>query len=103
MSVKGKRKGTDDEWLITGVYGSCVQELKPLFFQELNDLRNLFTGLWCIWGDFNEILSPEERSGEGGLTSRAELFAEFINNHFLRDVPIVGTYFAISSGDEQVG
>lgn len=93
VSVKGKRKGTDDEWFITSVYGPYAQELKPLFFQELNDLRNLFISPWCICGDFNEILFLEDRSGEGGLTPGAKLFAEFINNHFLRDVPIAETSF----------
>ncbi|WJX49459.1 hypothetical protein P8452_35893 [Trifolium repens] len=53
-------------------------------------------GKWCVMGDFNAVLSPEERRGvNAGASSNIELsgFRNFFNEVELVDLPILGRRF----------
>lgn len=49
-------------WGFTGVYGPHARVDKLRMWDELSRIRDGWSGLWCIWGDFNEILHCYERS-----------------------------------------
>ena len=49
------------QWVFFGVYGPIERSLKEFFWVELGLIRGLWEEPWCLGGDFNEILSPNER------------------------------------------
>lgn len=97
ISVRGRVRGLEVEWLVTGVYGPCVSDLKQPFFDELLEIRAQWSDSWCVCGDFNEITSFEERLGASSLPVGAIFFQNFIDACSLRDVPIVGAAFTWSN------
>lgn len=70
-----------------------MTDLKPLFFRELLDFQSLRSGPWCVCGDFNEILSLDEKTSGGGVTPGSILFVDFVDSQGLRDVAIVDGKF----------
>ena len=64
----------------------------------LGAIKGLCNGLWCIAGDFNAILSPEERSRGGSLNSNMRTFSEVIEDLELKDLPLVGGPFTWNGG-----
>lgn len=97
VSVSGHLRNSKDQWLVTGVYGLCISEWKASFFQELSDIRVAWNRPWCIYGDFNEVLSLEDRNGESFFTGGMGFFADLVNSHGLRDVPISGAEYTWSN------
>ena len=53
------------QWSFPGVYGLVEKNLKELFWEELGSIKGLWEEPWCVGGDFNVILYPEERSKGG--------------------------------------
>ena len=56
-------------WTFTGVYGPTLRRKRESFWEELRAIKGLWNGPWCVAGDFNVILSLEERSRGGSLNS----------------------------------
>ena len=56
-------------WTFTGVYGPTLRRKRESFWEELGAIKGLWNGPWCVVGDFNAILRPEERSRGGSLNS----------------------------------
>ena len=48
------------QWIFTSVYGPVLSNLKEDLWEELGSVRGLWLGLWCIEGDFNATISPNE-------------------------------------------
>ena len=55
-------------------------------------------GSWCVAGDFNVILSPEEHSKEGSLNSDMRRFSKVIEDLKLKDLPLIGGPFTWNGG-----
>ena len=68
FSVTCILKNTEDgfQWAFTGVYGPVERNKSELFWEELGSVKGLWEGPWCIGGDFNMVLSPNERNKGGG-------------------------------------
>ena len=49
-------------WAFTGVYGPVKRCKRELFWEELGSVKGLWEGPWCIGGDFNMVLSPNDRN-----------------------------------------
>ena len=62
-------KNTEDgfQWAFTGVYGPMERNKSELFWEELGSVKGLWEGPWCIGGDFNMVLSPNERNKGAGF------------------------------------
>ena len=54
--------------------------------------------MWCVAGDFNVILSPEECGRGGSLNSNMRRFSEVIEDLQLKDLPLVGGLFTWNGG-----
>ncbi|KAJ9682358.1 hypothetical protein PVL29_018304 [Vitis rotundifolia] len=65
-------------WTFTGVYGSTIRRDRECLWNELEAIYGLWNGLWCVAGDFNAILSPEEHSRGGSLNSDMRRFSDVI-------------------------
>ncbi|RVW54301.1 Transposon TX1 uncharacterized 149 kDa protein [Vitis vinifera] len=85
-------------WMFTGVYGPTLRRERESFWEELGAMKGLWNGPWCAAGDFNAILSPEERNRGGRMNSNMRRFLEIIEDLELKDVPLVGGPFTWNGG-----
>ena len=90
FSVTCMFKNMEDgfQWASTGVYGPIERSKREMFWEELGSLKGLWEGPWCIGGDFNMVISPNERNTVGRLSLSVRRFAEVLNELRLRDIPI---------------
>ena len=85
-------------WTFTGVYGPTMRRDRECLWNELGGIYGLWNGPWCVVGDFNVILSPEERSRGGSLNSDMRRFSDVIENLQLKDLPLIVSPFTWSGG-----
>ena len=78
------------QWAFTGLYGPVENRFKESFWEELGSIKGLWDGPWCVGGDFNEILFPNERSRGGRLSNSMRRFSDILNDLDLRDLPLQG-------------
>lgn len=92
----------DDEpdWWFTGVYGAHQDSEKVGFLEELREVRNLCAGPWVIGGDFNMIYSAEDKNNENLNRAMMGRFRRFINDHELKEVPLMGRRYTWSKERE---
>ena len=67
------------------MYGSVENRLRESFWEELGSIKGLWEVPWCIGGDFNEILFPNERSRGGRVSNSMRRFSDILNDLDLRD------------------
>ena len=78
------------QWVFSGVYGPVEKSIRESFWEELGSIRGLWEEPWCISGDFNEILCPNERSKGGRISNTIRRFSDILNDLDLRDLPLQG-------------
>ena len=83
-------KNTEDgfQWAFTRVYGPVERNKSELFWEELGSVKGLREGPWCIGGDFNMVLSPNERNKGSRFSHSMRRFSEVMNELGLRDLPL---------------
>ena len=81
------------QWVFSGVYGLIEKRRRESFWEELGSIRGLWENPWCVEGDFNEILSPNERSRGGRISNSMRRFADVLNDLGLRDLPLQGGHY----------
>ena len=64
------------QWVFFGAYGPVERSLKEFFWKELGSIRGLWEEPWCLGGEFNEILSPNERSRGGRISNSMRRFSK---------------------------
>ena len=67
-------EGSGFSWRLTGFYGHLETHRRRESWRFLNTLNNQFRLPWLCFGDFNEILSQEEKSG-GALRPQHQIEA----------------------------
>ncbi|KAL9689681.1 hypothetical protein QQ045_010070 [Rhodiola kirilowii] len=75
------------------VYAPSLEKEKMLLWESLLALKSSFEGEWIIGGDFNYVLSEEERSQTLFNVKDALLFQEFIQAMDVLDLPLKGRRF----------
>ena len=78
------------QWAFTGVYGPVENRFRESFWEELGSIKGLWDGPWCVGGDFNEILFPNERSRGVRLSNSMRRFSDILNDLDLKDLPFQG-------------
>ena len=81
------------QWIFTGVYGPVLANLKENLWEELGLVRGLWSGPWCIGGDFNVTISLSESNKGGRVTQAMHRFVEVIDDLGVRDMPLQGGPF----------
>ena len=74
--------------VFSGVYGPIKRSLKESFWEELGLISSQWEETWCVGGDFNKILSPNERSRGGRISNTMRRFSNVLNDLGLRDLPL---------------
>jgi exonuclease III len=78
------------EWSISGVYGPQNEADKILFMQEILDLRQHVLPAWLLLGDFNLILSAQEKNNNRLNLSLINRFKATIDNLELARIELRG-------------
>jgi exonuclease III len=82
---------------VVNVYSKCDLLVKRRLWETLTSVKmNLGGENWCFLGDFNSVISREERRGVSHVDSFSQEmreFADFVENLELVDIPIIGRRF----------
>ena len=81
------------QWAFTSIYGLVERNNRKMFWEELGSLKGLWEGPWCIDGDFNMVLSLNERNRGSRMSHPMRRFAEVLNELGLRDIALQGGPF----------
>ena len=93
MSCWFKSYEDDFCWIFTKVYGPTLKKEREDFWDEINAIKGLWGGPWCMPGDFNVVRFPVESNKGGILTYSMRRFLEIIEDLELRDLPLQGGSF----------
>jgi exonuclease III len=86
-------------WRLTGFYGYPNNERRRDSWDLLRTLSQDNSLPWCIMGDFNDILSNEEkRSGVDHPLWRIRGFRDAVQDSNLVDIPLIGYPFTWVKG-----
>ena len=81
-------------WLITGIYASPRYRERRILWDNLNKVATLHNLPWLVLGDFNEILSSEDKLGGRPINLyRPMVFQQCLNSYNLLDLGFQGPRF----------
>ena len=81
-------------WLFSAIYASPRFRERCLLWNNLSNVAQAHNLLWIIGGDFNEMLSSDEKfSGRPIIPSRALLFKECLDDCNMADLGFQGPIF----------
>ena len=81
-------------WLFSAIYASPRFRERCLLWNNLSNVAQAHNLLWIIGGDFNELLSSDEKfSGRPIIPSRALLFKECLDDCNMADLGFQGPRF----------
>ncbi|OAY78988.1 hypothetical protein ACMD2_15344 [Ananas comosus] len=72
--------------------------LKADFFQELRSIKDFSTRVWTMLGDFNVLLSVEDKIGSTANVADILNFREVVHDLGLVDLPILNKSFTWTNG-----
>lgn len=98
ICISGRKLDDGSLCVFLNVYAPCDRIGKRALWNSLIDLKNsLNVDNWCVLGDFNAVRYPEERKGQGSMSSIQRMesseFNEFIEGMELLDIPLIGRKF----------
>nr|GEY90826.1 RNA-directed DNA polymerase, eukaryota [Tanacetum cinerariifolium] len=99
MAVKGTWKGIQGDIYLVCIYGPHVGNQKISLWDRLCNLMNSEVDVWCLFRDFNEVRSADDRKNTTFNTKEADEFNEFINRAQLIDISMGGRRFTRVSDD----
>lgn len=79
ITVKVLGAAATDPWWLTSVYGPQADEVKRLFMEELQAIRNACPGPWAVVGDFNLILDATDKSNDRINRRNLRLFRQTVD------------------------
>lgn len=87
-------------WLLTCFYGHPEVAHRKKGFKLLSSFRPIDSG-WCVIGDYNEILTHDEKvGGRSRPEGQMQLFRQVLNNGSLFDLGWSGIKFIRSNRHE---
>ncbi|GMJ12398.1 hypothetical protein HRI_004909000 [Hibiscus trionum] len=82
------------------VYAPSTDADKIKFLEELKQFLSARKIPWCLGGDFNLVLDPEEKMGFSCNLALINAFRSFVNEVGVRDLPLMGGKFTWSNHRE---
>lgn len=103
FSVSAKIEATTSlqEWWLTVVYGPQGDSEKLQFLQELRMIKQQIPEKWLVIGDFNMILSAEDKSNNNLNRRLMGEFRKLINDLELKELRLRGRKFTWSNDTTQ--
>ena len=97
-------ENTNFKWRLTGFYGHSQAHLRQFSWDLLSYLKDQYHLPWICLGDFNEILSMDEKFG-GLVRSQRQMekFRAVVNYCGFRDLGFLGPAFTWCNMQEGVG
>jgi len=90
--------GTQKQFHFTVVYGSNKEELRRPLWHDLKVISQQTLGVWCVVGDFNAVLCPQDRIGGDDIQdSEVKDFTECINAREITEMQSSGHFFSWSN------
>ncbi|XP_062119711.1 uncharacterized protein LOC133834174 [Humulus lupulus] len=80
-------------FLVTFVYGYNVESFREQLWKDLQELASGITKPWMVIGDFNEILSLQDRIGKKSTTKISSNFLQCLQSCQLKDLKFSGCYY----------
>jgi len=93
ISAQIKMLANNEEWSITCVYGPQSDANKILFLQEIIDIRRHVLLAWLLLGDFNLILSAQDKNNTRINIPMINRFRATIDNMELAPLTLRGRKF----------
>lgn len=97
ISIASKTKADGFQWVLTNVYGPNKPLERAGFWEELDNVCNYWNLPWCLGGDFNTVLSCDEKTNCSQTTRSMKDFASFIEQHELVNLPLKGARYTWSN------
>nr|CAD1837460.1 unnamed protein product [Ananas comosus var. bracteatus] len=98
LTVLLKRKVDGRSFMISNIYGPTAAHLKADFFQELRSIKDFSTRVWTMLGDFNVLLSVEDKNGSTANVADILNFRKVVHDLGLVDLPILNKSFTWTNG-----
>lgn len=102
LAVKLRNFRDDFVWVMANVYGPIEDRERESFSNALSGVSAQWSVLCCYGGDFNIIRYPHEKKRGRYISSSMARFSEFINDHELVDLLLIGRGFTWSNNQERV-
>ncbi|KAK3175726.1 hypothetical protein Dsin_032613 [Dipteronia sinensis] len=81
------------EVVFCNVYGACIENERKDMWNFIISSTIAVPIPWVLGGDFNSVLEPSERIGEGNHTGSMRSFKSFIHEIKVLDIPLSGMSF----------
>jgi hypothetical protein len=89
---------TGSSWWLSCVYAPQGNHEKIQFLQDLRLIRTHCSGPWLVVGDFNMILSDEDKSNSNVDRAMMGRFRRWKDDLALLELPLIGRRFTWSNG-----
>ncbi|KAG6755659.1 hypothetical protein POTOM_041492 [Populus tomentosa] len=99
LHIEGTFTRSNLDCLVSFVYAPNIGNLKNKLWTHLVTFRDSVSKLWCLAGDFNEILLSSDRKGGSQITSSMTRFKICIDGCNLIELPLNGRKFTWSRGN----
>ncbi|XP_019248309.1 PREDICTED: uncharacterized protein LOC109227563 [Nicotiana attenuata] len=84
---------------MTVVYGYNSLEKRKEMLQKLKNLAQTINHTWLLWGDFNAIISTQDRVSKTAPTQvDVQDFANFYSDTMMSEIPWRGEFFTWTNG-----
>ncbi|KAE8655648.1 hypothetical protein F3Y22_tig00117021pilonHSYRG00103 [Hibiscus syriacus] len=93
VALKGTMVGLPGSSCFINVYGPSLDAEKEAFFRELLSFLDNVECPLCVGGDFNVVLSQEEKEGGAVNSVTMNIFRDFVSKANLLDLPLSGGRF----------
>ena len=86
---------TSRHFLVTFIYGHNFASQRQPLWDALHHLSTSINGAWCLLGDFNSVLSKEDRLGGNEVTDHdIHELTTFMESCEVLEMPSTGAYFS---------
>ncbi len=93
LNVLLKRKADGTVLLVSNIYGPTCPARKGEFFLDLKSIKDHAPPVWVALGDFNTLLSLQDKNGAPSNIATILQFRAVINEIGLLDLPLLNRAF----------
>ncbi len=98
LNVLFRRKAGRLELLVSNIYGPTCPSRKLDFFVELKAIKDQAPAVWVAMGDFNTLLSLNDKNGAPSSIPTILQFRAVINEIGLLDLPLLNRAYTWTNG-----